>query len=466
MRFASGFAAWIGLLWIVNLAADEAFPYTARVLGDRCAVRSGPGDEHYVTDQLQRGDEVEVFERVGGGWLAIRPPASSFSWVAERDLEATAVGGVSSVVGQMAVSWIGSNVEDVRNHKWLVKLDEGETVTVLGRQRCQLLADGKTDVYCKISPPAGEFRWIHTDDLASAEEPLEVRDPEVALADFRVSLEGTPRTSPAPATPTPNPARLTTRPTASPGGRLGAASSAAPPATLTAPVGTSRKDDFMGRTSAMRSPAGGSLPTTDNRTARLEPRSLSAPPTLASMDLEKELRELDVNLSLAVAQPVEKWEFTSLRQSAERLATDASSTLARARVQIFLDKVRDFESLKSRHALLGRTGGSAPARLGAPVATPSGQAGNNPASKSDPRFDGTGWLLPVYSSNRPSPPYALLDKDGNVLQFVSPAPGLNLNRYLRKEIGVFGQKDTTNSHEQPHLTAQRVVELDRHRVQR
>jgi hypothetical protein len=57
----------------------------------------------------------------------------------------------------------------------------------------------------------------------------------------------------------------------------------------------------------------------------------------------------------------------------------------------------------------------------------------------------------------------LLDKDGNILQFVSPAPGLNLNRYLRKEIGVFGQKDQPPTLDKPHLTAHRIVELDRHR---
>ena len=80
-----------------------------------------------------------------------------------------------------------------------------------------------------------------------------------------------------------------------------------------------------------------------------------------------------------------------------------------------------------------------------------------------PRFDGTGWLLPVHSTKKSAPPYALLDKDGNILQFVSPAPGLNLNRYLRKEVGIFGQKEQSTTADKAHLTAQRVVELDRHR---
>jgi hypothetical protein len=81
----------------------------------------------------------------------------------------------------------------------------------------------------------------------------------------------------------------------------------------------------------------------------------------------------------------------------------------------------------------------------------------------NPRFDGSGWLLPVHSKKRTAPPYALLDEEGRLLQFVSPAPGMNLHRYLRKEIGVFGQTSFIESLSKPHLTAHRVVELDRHR---
>jgi hypothetical protein len=81
----------------------------------------------------------------------------------------------------------------------------------------------------------------------------------------------------------------------------------------------------------------------------------------------------------------------------------------------------------------------------------------------DPRFDGRGWLVPAYSSQRIAPPYALLDGEGRILTFLSPAPGLNLNRYLRKEIGVFGQRSPGDYLEKPHLTASRVVDLERHR---
>jgi hypothetical protein len=69
----------------------------------------------------------------------------------------------------------------------------------------------------------------------------------------------------------------------------------------------------------------------------------------------------------------------------------------------------------------------------------------------------------VHSTKRAAPPYALLDGEGRILHFVSPAPGLNLHRYLRKEIGIYGQRSFISSLEKPHVTAHRVVDLNRHR---
>ena len=77
-------------------------------------------------------------------------------------------------------------------------------------------------------------------------------------------------------------------------------------------------------------------------------------------------------------------------------------------------------------------------------------------------YDGSGWLVPVHASKGTVPPYALLDVQGDVMQYVSPTPGLNLQRYLRKRIGVFGQQGFVRSLNKPHVTAEGVVDLDRH----
>jgi hypothetical protein len=100
----------------------------------------------------------------------------------------------------------------------------------------------------------------------------------------------------------------------------------------------------------------------------------------------------------------------------------------------------------------------------------SGTPNAPPASGTLPTYDGHGWLMPLvsrrgstFSSRNYMPPFALTDRDGNILQFVTPAPGVNLHRYLKKEIGLFGQQHPLEHLEQPHITASRVVLLERHR---
>jgi uncharacterized protein YgiM (DUF1202 family) len=432
-------AAFVAVILAATVVAngEESFPYTGFVARDRTPLLSGPGDDHYATDELKRGTEVEVYRRAEGGWLAIRPPQSSFSWVSQRDVKLTGQTDVAEVIGSAAVSWIGSNVLEVSDHRWLVKLDRGESVTLLGKERRRMLTAGKSDVFYKITPPSGEFRWLHEDDLVKEKaEVAAIQDPDVELADFRVALRGTPRAAP----------------------------STESQATATQPEQKSepKKDAFTSREkqSGTTRESVGELALIPKRSSTPSPAKTETKSTISlNGDLESKLRELDAQLSLVASQPAESWNFTALRASAEQLSESGSSTLDRARVQLYLDKLAEFEGLKSRHALM------------APKPKPTGPAPKLSAngekslqgSSLDPRFDGTGWLLPVHSTKKASPPYALLDKEGNILQFVSPAPGLNLNRYLRKEIGVFGQKDQTTTLDKPHLTAHRIVELDRHR---
>ena len=78
-------------------------------------------------------------------------------------------------------------------------------------------------------------------------------------------------------------------------------------------------------------------------------------------------------------------------------------------------------------------------------------------------YDGVGWLMPVYAKNRSMPPFALLNDEGKLIQYVTPAPGVNLRRYARKNVGVFGTRRLSADGEANHLTAYRIIDLARHR---
>jgi Bacterial SH3 domain len=134
-----------------NLAWSLDFPYTAYVCSTDVYVRSGPGRDYYPTAKLNKGQAVEVYRHDPGGWLAIRPPRGSFSWVSSRHLDLQedelAVANTQRVVAR-----VGSEFSDVRD-VIQVRLEKDEPV--------ELLEPPSPDSpWCKIAPPSGEFRWI------------------------------------------------------------------------------------------------------------------------------------------------------------------------------------------------------------------------------------------------------------------------------------------------------------------
>ena len=78
-------------------------------------------------------------------------------------------------------------------------------------------------------------------------------------------------------------------------------------------------------------------------------------------------------------------------------------------------------------------------------------------------YDGTGFLMPVNRQSEKVPPFALVSRDGRILRYVVPTPGLNLQRYERQEVGVFGSTRNAEGVAGGLLVAERIVELDRHR---
>ena len=106
MRLAIAAIALVFLVSAPFARSEDPYPRAAFVAQDRTPVRSGPGDDHYSTDELSRGAEIEIHQRTKSGWLAIRPLESSFSWVAQRDVEIGDDRTVAKVVGSTAVSWM------------------------------------------------------------------------------------------------------------------------------------------------------------------------------------------------------------------------------------------------------------------------------------------------------------------------------------------------------------------------
>jgi hypothetical protein len=407
-------SSWILALASVCIAAtcfaNESFPYTAQIQENGAKVRSGPGEQYYATERVSGAATVEVWRRAPGGWLGVRPLEESFSLVSADGLRYSADSDVAQVIGDKLVSWIGSNVESVDEHKWQVRLMPGESVVVQGNAELPLHAGARKRALIKIAPPSGEFRWIRESDLVEHEE--ERPDPAIELAQFRVLVEDE--------------------------------------------EDAAQRDSFVPRRVARRELEGQHVPSAKTASQPRAPKSL-----LSTEEFNQRLGELQLELSRLVVQPPEKWQLQQLSDDVAELIDRGSSTLHRARGGRFQEQIDEFADLQSRFVMLNQSD-ELPVGTGTVVDDDSTRSASADLD-SAPLFDGTGWLLPVHSSKHNAPPFALLDEEGRILQFVSPAPGLNLHRFLRKEIGIFGQKSAHSRFEKPHLVADRVVDLARHR---
>jgi hypothetical protein len=525
-RMAWRVARWLFALLALHLSparADDAggptngFPYEAYICVDEADVVAGPGARYYVTLRLPRGTLVEVYSEEASGWLAIRPPEGSFSWVpadyVDRHPDRPEVGRVKAPVG----SWIGTSVERVAQHRQQVTLQSGELIRILGEKRVQG-PDGEEQTWLKIAPPSGEFRWIHVRDVRRGKPPAvePSPDPSATRPDDGEDVLDSHGGGPPPATELAVAhARLAADSARSSKVRtLGSAiplhdlqdAAQSPIQTVafgrhdTAETGTS-PDGFVprrrrpssedGKLSADDSASGGvvhvprrlegsasvgkslapsgsegdaqrlaaasRLPLRDDGASRT--RAAHGPAAEAAINAEevaRRLEQLEVDLALMLAQDRSQWNLAALRDQAMVLVERGADPAWRGRARMFVDRIEEIADAFQR---------GLPSRplISTSVGMPGEVAPAARRTVEEVRYDAQGWLKEVVSrqANRPPAPYAVVDAQGRPVCFVSPTPGLNLHRYLNRQVGLFGRRGWLAELQKPHLVAERVVELDR-----
>lgn len=400
---------------LAGRAAAELHPYEARVVATGAPVQSGPGENYYPTDTLAQGDVVEVYKEKTSGWLAIRPPVNSFSWVASRELKKRD-DGLAEIVRDDVASRIGSRLNDKHNAAQ-VRLKKGELVEVLDEDQ---LGD---ETWFKIVPPAGEFRWIQA-SLVERIGPVQTASAEVAVPaapDAKVAVATEPaapplisNTQPPSAAPQATPSRL---PPPAP-----AAPAAAAPVAPVAPP-----------------PAG---PVAD--------------------DLSRSLSEIETRLSRMVSAPVNLWNTERLERDTAQLMSRAKTPAERDAVQVTMNKISRFSQIAHRANPSAATVAQAtpasqmPATTQTPIAAQQGVAA---AVAPGGPYDAMGILRPVVSRRPGAPQFALVDDRGQVLSFVTPTPDVNLQPYLGQRVGVIGNKGYIAEFNRSHVTAARITPL-------
>jgi hypothetical protein len=484
----------MGLLfvWLIVAVpghADDGYPYEAYVAVEGAEVVSGPGHRYYATNHLAHGTKVEVYREDASGWLAIRPPAGAFSWLPAELVERTDDRAVGRVIGATP-AWIGTAAEHVGEHRQQVTLKEGELVEILG-ERQVAGGEGPEQTWLKIAPPAGEFRWIHLRDVSrQTPGPVDQGEDEGAsagalardaLADLKALTVVEESRAPAPAlsrreweteTSDSEPRRF--EPVA---GTIALRDIEPPHGHLGRPAGIEQVQ-FRNTLDASAKPAlspdgfvprkrkGGSEPLAaapvnqprftnfsgSRRAAETPATRLAATPAPAESTetLARQLQQIETDLSLMLAQDRSLWDLAAIKQRVNRLVESGPDPASRGRARLLLEKIEQFESAFDVEDYRPLAGGTAPqASSGDPLA--------------DPRYDGQGWLKPVVTrqSDRPVAPYALVDREGKPVCFVTPSPGFNVHRYLNKQVGVYGRRGHIESLNAPHVVAERVIDLER-----
>ena len=417
MRLFIAVAASCFILVASPAVGEQIFPYKAFVTADDVYVRSGPGQTYYPTDKLEKGQEVEIYRHDPGGWYAIRPPEGSFTWVSGRYLKA-GVDSLAVVTDDRVAGRVGSRFSSIRD-VIQVRLHKAEVVEVLEKK-----PGSGGDVWYKIAPPSGEFRWVFgkyvdpgqpDDGVRKTREPVGDETPtdpgEAEAAAPSTSITPAQRQEPL---------------------------SAEPPIIVRPP------SDSAGL------PAEANEPTYTSSSAR----------RMSPEEYREQLQQIDIELSTMVVEEPTVWEFGEMRYRAEEMLDLAETAVQRGLARVLANKIIRFEDIKRRHDRINvvrretERSNRRLARLGPP------ERSTDRELASERRFDGVGELTRVVSPQLGAPRYALVDASGGLRCYVSPVPGVNLRHYVGRRVGVNGTRGYIPEQRAQHIMAQHVSALD------
>lgn len=457
------------------LRAEETFPYTAYVQSKDVYVRSGPGENYYPVLKMAPGETVEVYRHDPGGWYAIRPPEGSFSWVSAEFIKPTD-GNLAVITGERVMARVGTAFSDLRD-VIQVRLDRGEEVEVIEAKHFGTGPAAKT--WYKIAPPAGEFRWVAGKFLDHQPPEREVREkgPENNLLIARHSG----KKKQVEVEPDEDDFVEDHKPARRARYDEGADDEETP---VRLASGYRRKttardldDEEFDREPSPSERANYAYRDSRVSYEKESPVRVRTPSGRTKQQtLSDELEQLDLDLSKMVIEEPTVWDFSDIGARAERIAGRVDNAVDRGRARDILRKIVRFEEIQERYLRVVDVRADTDRRNQQLVAssrayrepnrnevtpttvatTPVRSLDTLPSADKNSGYDGVGRLMQVVSRNNGAPQFALLDKSGAVRYYVTPAPGVNLQKYLGREVGISGTIGILPNESAQHVTAKRV----------
>jgi len=184
MRLVAGLAGLLGGMALAGTVWAEPEPFTIEkktVTLPEAELRSGPSTnaQFYPTNTLRKGDVIEVIKnkKAPAGWLAVKPPAGSFSWInakfVTKENEHTA-----TVAKEDADVLIGSPLKDGPPTARATPLTRGTLLTIVGKPL--RASDGSE--WLPVQPHATEIRYVSVDAVKEGAAPAAAAAPVATVA--------------------------------------------------------------------------------------------------------------------------------------------------------------------------------------------------------------------------------------------------------------------------------------------
>jgi hypothetical protein len=459
------------MIWITLLAAPltaaaaerRSFPYEAVVTATEAEVHSGHGKDkgHYVTGRLRQGAKVTVHRQDPGGWYMIIPPRGSFSWVPAKSVKRE--GNVGTVIANAVPVRVGTVDGDDHTveHR---RLSVDDQVKILGEKFLATSPTSTAELWYKIEPPQREWRWIKGHDVTAASQADEMSAAEVRAA--RKEAAGpTPAEKAARSTPVHRPQKEAPaiRKTSEPEEEPVAEADLDPDAQETRGylaeldaeferiTGLEKSQwDFAQLEAAYRDAQSRSKnPVTqrviDRRLSSIREYSREASVHQVLFSLTDEARQRDAELAARQAE-LEARLANPQRVMARRVPGPA---MGRQPTPVPMQALQP-QPVPS-HPQAAQGGPSFP-RLAAPQFDTGIETAQQPFSRQptaiqpqpamgqrpSPRFDGAG-IVQAAPAGAPAP-FVLTTRDGRVLAFLAPQPGVNLTGWVGRPAGIHGAR--------------------------
>lgn len=400
----------------VDAAPKVAFPYEATVEAAETYVRSGPGSKYYPTAKLQQGQRVMV-HRHDPGWHMIAPPAGSFSWVRASAVDKVADdrGTVNDNNVDVHVGSFESDIRDVLTRR----LAKGDEVEILGEKRLPpVKGSGPEELWYRIAPPRGEWRWVAAQDLSPAP-----RKSDLSAADdpFDVQPARSSRTLSAPVTSEDD---AFERPLPREGGR-----------SYLDEESPSKRGHRQGDDSGIIDRPLVRRRGKPSATPRAEPASDKQ---LASQ-LE-ELDRLDVRFrSILDKEPLE-WDFTQLEQDYRALRAEVEGAELQQMIDTRLARIVGYERTRAEQAELARISQETLRRDAELAQIQRQHEARLTALQQQSRFDGAGIVERSALARKGAPGHVLMAPSGKVLAYLVAGRGVNLDSWIGRPAGVNGRR--------------------------